>query len=155
MRYAFQDDENCFFVLDLMLGGDLRCTSAKAPPLFIDSWIDLDIHLQSILSAWAPSVKRLFGFMSLKSLLPSHSSTRNGLSTGQSNFPVVPPTGPALTHQHRDLKPDNILLDEKGHAHITDLNIAVHYSERRLLTGVAGSMAYMGMSVALAFSTFY
>jgi serine/threonine kinase 32 len=26
LRYAFQDDENCFFVLDLMLGGDLRCT---------------------------------------------------------------------------------------------------------------------------------
>ncbi|KXN88488.1 Serine/threonine-protein kinase 32A [Leucoagaricus sp. SymC.cos] len=24
LRYAFQDDENCFFVLDLMLGGDLR-----------------------------------------------------------------------------------------------------------------------------------
>jgi serine/threonine kinase 32 len=43
-----------------------------------------------------------------------------------------------------DLKPDNILLDEKGHAHITDMNIAVHYSERRMLTGVAGSMAYMG-----------
>jgi hypothetical protein len=27
LRYAFQDDENCFFVLDLMLGGDLRCPS--------------------------------------------------------------------------------------------------------------------------------
>lgn len=27
LRYAFQDDENCFFVLDLMLGGDLRCES--------------------------------------------------------------------------------------------------------------------------------
>jgi hypothetical protein len=25
LRYAFQDDDNCFFVLDLMLGGDLRC----------------------------------------------------------------------------------------------------------------------------------
>lgn len=24
MRYAFQDDENLFMVLDLMLGGDLR-----------------------------------------------------------------------------------------------------------------------------------
>jgi len=27
LRYAFQDDDNCFFVLDLMLGGDLRCKS--------------------------------------------------------------------------------------------------------------------------------
>ena len=26
LRFAFQDDANCFFVLDLMLGGDLRCT---------------------------------------------------------------------------------------------------------------------------------
>lgn len=33
MRYAFQDDENCFFVLDLMLGGDLRC--AYLLPLFL------------------------------------------------------------------------------------------------------------------------
>jgi serine/threonine kinase 32 len=31
LRYAFQDDENCFFVLDLMLGGDLRC---MLPSLF-------------------------------------------------------------------------------------------------------------------------
>ena len=30
MRYAFQDDDNCFFVLDLMLGGDLRCECQSA-----------------------------------------------------------------------------------------------------------------------------
>lgn len=29
LRYAFQDDGNCFFVLDLMLGGDLRCTTLR------------------------------------------------------------------------------------------------------------------------------
>jgi serine/threonine kinase 32 len=49
------------------------------------------------------------------------------------------------------LKPDNILLDEAGHAHITDLNIAVHVSDRKLLTGVAGSMAYMGGAPLVSF----
>lgn len=34
LRYVFQDDENCFFVLDLMLGGDLRCKSSLFPTTY-------------------------------------------------------------------------------------------------------------------------
>ena len=45
------------------------------------------------------------------------------------------------------MKPDNILLDSAGHAHITDFNVAIHYSDRRLHTSVAGSMAYMAPQV--------
>ena len=44
LRYAFQDDENCFFVLDLMLGGDLRCTQPRVSllPLSLSSTVHLD-----------------------------------------------------------------------------------------------------------------
>jgi serine/threonine kinase 32 len=34
-----------------------------------------------------------------------------------------------------------------GHAHLTDFNVAIHYSERRQHTSVAGSMAYMAPQV--------
>jgi serine/threonine kinase 32 len=34
-----------------------------------------------------------------------------------------------------------------GHAHITDFNVAIHYSDSQLHTGVAGTMAYMAPEV--------
>ena len=55
-----------------------------------------------------------------------------------------------------DIKPDNILLDAHGHVHLTDFNVAIHYSERRLHTSVAGSMAYMAPEIlARALFTIY
>ncbi|KAF5388713.1 hypothetical protein D9757_004864 [Collybiopsis confluens] len=105
LRYAFQDDENCFFVLDLMLGGDLR------------------FHLERLGSLQEDVVKFYVAQLS---------------------------SGVEFLHQsgimHRDIKPDNILLDERGNAHLTDFNIAVHFGERKL-TGVAGSMAYMAPEI--------
>lgn len=38
-------------------------------------------------------------------------------------------------------------MDAKGHAALTDLNIAMHYSQHRKHTSVAGSMAYMAPEV--------
>ncbi|KAG8781214.1 hypothetical protein FRC16_002915, partial [Serendipita sp. 398] len=106
LRYAFQDDENCFFVLDLMLGGDLRFHLDRLGSLSED-----------VVRFYVAELATAIAFLHEKKII------------------------------HRDLKPDNILLDEKGHAHLTDFNIAVHYSDRRLLTGVAGSMAYMAPEV--------
>lgn len=106
LRFAFQDDENLFMVLDLMLGGDLR------------------FHLDRLGGLKEEVVKFYCAEMAL---------ALNDLHTRG----IV----------HRDLKPDNILLDERGHAHLTDFNIAVHFTERRALTSVAGSMAYMAPEV--------
>ncbi|CAB4436189.1 unnamed protein product [Rhizophagus irregularis] len=108
LRYAFQDDENLFMVLDLMLGGDLR------------------FHLERQGSLKEEVVKFYVAEVSL------------GLHYLHSKKIV-----------HRDLKPDNVLLDEKGHAHLTDFNIAVHFNERKPLTSVAGSMAYMAPEILM------
>ncbi|KAH9852103.1 kinase-like protein [Lenzites betulinus] len=106
MRYAFQDDENCFFVLDLMLGGDLRFHLERLGSLS-----------EEVVRYYIAEISSALAFLHDRKII------------------------------HRDLKPDNILLDERGHAHITDFNIAVHYTERRLLQGVAGSMAYMAPEI--------
>ncbi|KAJ3299707.1 hypothetical protein HK104_007635 [Borealophlyctis nickersoniae] len=106
LRFAFQDDENLFMVLDLMLGGDLR------------------FHLDRMGTMTEDMVRFYTAEISC------------GLAYLHSKKIV-----------HRDLKPDNILLDEFGHAHLTDFNIAVHYREEKPLTAVAGSMAYMAPEV--------
>lgn len=106
LRYAFQDDENCFFVLDLMLGGDLRFHLERRGRLE-----------EGIVRFWAAELSSAVDYLRAQRII------------------------------HRDLKPDNILLDSMGHAHITDFNVAIHYSERRLHTSVAGSMAYMAPEV--------
>lgn len=48
---------------------------------------------------------------------------------------------------HRDVKPDNVLLDADGHVHLTDFNVASDYTPGRNLTSKSGTLAYLAPEV--------
>ncbi|KAG8439301.1 hypothetical protein GDO86_005500 [Hymenochirus boettgeri] len=100
--YSFQDEEDMFMVVDLLLGGDLR------------------YHLQQNVRFSEASVKLYICELAL------------ALDYLQSKNII-----------HRDIKPDNILLDEQGHVHITDFNIATLVTKGTKITTVAGTKPYM------------
>lgn len=105
LRYAFQDDDNLFMVLDLMLGGDLRFQLEQAPERRLPE-------------------ERVRFYVAEIALALSYLHRRR--------------------IAHRDIKPDNVLLDQHGHCHLTDFNIATQFDESRPLRwSKAGSLAYM------------
>ena len=104
LRYAFQDEENMFMVLDLMLGGDLKFLLRKSGRM-PEEWV------------------RFYCAEMIEALDSCH---RQG---------VV----------HRDIKPDNLLLDERGHVHLTDFNVATYLPEDgSKLYSFSGTVSYMG-----------
>ncbi|KAI9336696.1 kinase-like domain-containing protein [Obelidium mucronatum] len=106
LNYAFQDDQNLFFVLDLKTGGDLRH------------------HLSNQLGFSEGAVK----VWAVELALAVQYLHNQGIV-------------------HRDIKPDNVLLDEKGHAHLTDFNIAVNIDRNSILKSRSGTMAYLAPEV--------
>jgi serine/threonine kinase 32 len=48
---------------------------------------------------------------------------------------------------HRDIKPDNVLLDADGHVHLTDFNVASDVVASRTLTSKSGTLAYLAPEV--------
>ncbi|ODA82397.1 hypothetical protein RJ55_00904 [Drechmeria coniospora] len=48
---------------------------------------------------------------------------------------------------HRDVKPDNVLLDSDGHVHLTDFNVASDVITGRILTSKSGTLAYLSPEV--------
>lgn len=54
----------------------------------------------------------------------------------------------ALVIKHyRDMKPENILLDDDGHVRISDLGLAIEIPEDETVRGRVGTVGYMGTLV--------
>lgn len=104
--YSFQDEEDMFMVVDLLLGGDLR------------------YHLQQNVHFTEGAVKLYVCELAL------------ALEYLQ-RYHII----------HRDIKPDNILLDEHGHVHITDFNIATVLKGTEKASSMAGTKPYMAPEV--------
>ncbi|MFH4978525.1 hypothetical protein AB6A40_005234 [Gnathostoma spinigerum] len=51
---------------------------------------------------------------------------------------------------HRDIKPDNILLDDQGHTHLTDFNLAVRLAPHSLATSFSGTRPYMAPEILMS-----
>ena len=104
--FAFQDEEDLFFVVDLMLGGDLRYHAQRS-------------------GAFSEDRIRLYTAELTLALVYIHS--RNII--------------------HRDIKPDNVLMDENGHVHLADFNVAASIRKGTLLYARAGTKPYMAPEI--------
>ncbi|XP_072029651.1 serine/threonine-protein kinase 32A-like [Amphiura filiformis] len=104
--FTFQDEEDMFMVVDLLLGGDLR------------------YHIQQGVKFDAERVKLYLCEIAL------------ALDYLRKEYII-----------HRDIKPDNILLDEEGHVHITDFNIATIMKDGTLATSMSGTKPYMAPEI--------
>ncbi|KAI4585484.1 hypothetical protein MJG53_005718, partial [Ovis ammon polii x Ovis aries] len=214
--YSFQDEEDMFMVVDLLLGGDLRyhlqqnvhftegdvklyiCELALALEYLqryhiihsLVNGVDLglaseDVATRQDMGVGTPFMSQTFVYPLLTSAMctcppfpvsgpasPICGSNSVGeecqlYSPQHSPFSVDPSPSVAgdslkfyvnlMLHllkalpwpptQSRDIKPDNILLDEHGHVHITDFNIATVVKGAEKASSMAGTKPYMAPEV--------
>lgn len=107
--FTFQDEEDMFMVVDLLLGGDLRYHLQQESSHFTEARVTLYVCEIALALDYLRSRKII----------------------------------------HRDVKPDNILLDDAGHAHLTDFNIATVVLPEETVISVCGTKPYMAPEVTV------
>lgn len=100
LYFAFQDKTKVYMATNLMLGGSLNHALKKMIRKRRQQ------NLLTKFSAFCPDIVKHFAVQIVLALQFLHSKR------------IV----------HRDIKPDNILLDHNGHVRITDLNVSIQFS---------------------------
>jgi serine/threonine kinase 32 len=147
LRFAFQDDENLFMVLDLMMGGDLR--------FHLDQ---VGGFREEVVKVWAAEVVCSVEYLHKhgivhRDLKPDNSKHSAFLLLLGLHLVLLVIHGTLLTHTKTTpfcvylFSLSAVLLDSQGHAHLTDFNIAVRYSTRKILTSHSGTLAYMAPEI--------
>jgi len=106
LKYAFQDDETLFLIMDLLMGGDLK------------------FHLVNA-SRFSEKRSRFYAAEILLGLEHIH----------------------AVKIIYRDLKLENVLLDQQGHCRLSDLGLAVLTDQK--IKGYAGTPGYVAPEIIL------
>ncbi|KAG8008541.1 Serine/threonine-protein kinase 32A, partial [Nibea albiflora] len=149
-RYSFQDEEDMFMVVDLLLGGDLRYH------------LQQNVHFsESTVKFYVCELALALGYLRTKRIIHSlifqiprllanqNFKHRNDMQIQMdADFthyirPSLTPLYCLCVFHSRDIKPDNILLDEHGHVHLTDFNIAAIVKDDLKATSIAGTKPYM------------
>ncbi|KAI8837673.1 kinase-like domain-containing protein [Chytriomyces cf. hyalinus JEL632] len=131
LNYAFQDNVNLYFVLDLKTGGDLR--------------LHLNQHMvfpESAVKLWALELASAIQYLHTQNIVHRDIKPDNGSITSVSRL-----TQRIISNNDCMRLTKSVLLDSEGHAHLTDFNIAVNIDKSSILKSHSGTLPYLAPEV--------
>ncbi|PWA23124.1 hypothetical protein CCH79_00002456 [Gambusia affinis] len=149
LEHPFLDEEDMFMVVDLLLGGDLRY-HLQQNVHFSETTVKLYLCELALALGYLRSKHIIHRLEERWKTADLSSHLKRSLELGTSS-PPDPTRDKGMKSGERDIKPDNILLDEHGHVHLTDFNIAAIVKEDLKATSIAGTKPYMAPELFQSF----
>jgi serine/threonine protein kinase len=160
MHYAFQDAKNLYIIMDVCLGGDLHYQLTHSPSrsfaeeqtrFYVASII---LCLDYMHSECSPGVSCAATYCCCTAAARTSAGNRATVGPPRhrcDRFPwLLPSRTPAgVGVMHRDVKPENLLLDSRGQLKVTDLGISMETVDG-VCTSTSGTRPYMAPEIFMA-----